>query len=154
MSDGFDVGAYLQRLREVVLEHGWAVQAVLGGSGDPPFAYTVGLTRYDGHPELVMYGLHPDLAHGLLNDLGARIRGGARLREGQRISDLIASYDVTLVEVDSDDAGMTLANTLYATDRPMPALMVVWPDPAGRFPWEDAYSLDPRIQPVPPRRSA
>jgi hypothetical protein len=35
----------------------------------------------------------------------------------------------------------------YGTDR-VRLQQVVWPDRAGRFPWEPGYEHDPQVQPV------
>jgi hypothetical protein len=54
----------------------------------PPFAYTVGRSgAHFGQPELVVFGLDPDTAQTILNDLAERVRGGQRLHAGQRIGD-------------------------------------------------------------------
>lgn len=60
---------------------GWAIRHV--GAGDEPgeaaFSYTVGLTRFN-HPEVVTQGLPFDVAQAFLNDIGAQVRAGRRLR--------------------------------------------------------------------------
>jgi hypothetical protein len=93
---------FLRRQEQIIDTVGWAVMHVLPAADDPdtttPFAYTVGLTAHD-YPELLIAGLPPEVAHGLLNDLAGRVYDRAdRFTHGQRVSDLIAGYDAVLVE--------------------------------------------------------
>src|SRR5688500_3898113 len=67
---------------------GWCIQFIGGssrisGSGHddlegPPFAYTIGLHGLH-HPELLILGVPPDTAIGVLNTLGERIKSGDTL---------------------------------------------------------------------------
>lgn len=61
---------YLQILREIVRDHGWAVQFV--ESGQRPFAYTIGL-HDKGLPELLITGLPPQNSARLLNSIAHQI---------------------------------------------------------------------------------
>jgi hypothetical protein len=74
------------RIAATIRASGWAVTYVGGEScsrpgcvcppGDgPPFAYTVGLFGL-GNPELLVFGVDPGTASGLLNNLGARVKSG------------------------------------------------------------------------------
>src|SRR4051794_22533027 len=96
-----NIDDFLRRQEEIIDTVGWAVMHVLPTADDPdttPFAYTVGLTAHD-YPELLIAGLPPEVAHGLLNYLAGRVYDKAeRLARGQRVSDLIAGYDPVLVE--------------------------------------------------------
>ena len=60
------------RIREIILDQGFAVQTVLSGSPyQPGFAYTIGLEDR-GQPELIAFGHDPsDLSH-LLNATAAK----------------------------------------------------------------------------------
>jgi hypothetical protein len=143
---------FLRRQEQIIDTVGWAVMHVLPAADDPdtttPFAYTVGLIAHD-YPELLIAGLPPEVAHGLLNDLAGRVYDKAdRFTHGQRISDLIADYDAVLVEgapIDELLPGLAIAR--YGRDR-VRLLQVVWPDPQGRFPWDAGYDFDPHAQPL------
>lgn len=62
--------------------HGWAVQYVAEESIGRSWAYTIGLAAGFDHPELVVVGLEPEPAGGLLNVLGDMIRDGTRFDAG------------------------------------------------------------------------
>jgi len=74
------------RTREEVLmlqkEHierfGWSIVAVEGNRVQAPFAYTIGLTRFHGHPELLVTGLDESSTGSILNQLGSEVKSGRR----------------------------------------------------------------------------
>ena len=55
--DGWSDEEIHQWYLDTIDRQGWAVCAVGAGAATPPFAYTVGLTRFHDHPELVMSGV-------------------------------------------------------------------------------------------------
>lgn len=143
-----------------IRRHGWSIQYVGGGqcsgpecnckgSNEPPFAYTVGLFGMD-HPELVIFGLPPDLAVVVLNDLGERIRAGETLLPGQIITFGEWPHRIIPEAVPNPGDIVFAANDFYR--RPdefsVPVLQLSYDDPAGSFPWEDGYAA-PEMQPRP-----
>jgi hypothetical protein len=147
-----DPNDFLRRQQQIIDTVGWAVMHVLPTEDETdtttPFAYTVGLTAHD-YPELLIAGLPPDVAHGLLNDLASRVYDKAeRFTDGQRISDLIAGYDAVVVDgAPTDELLPGVAIARYGRDR-VRLQQVVWPDPQGRFPWDTGYDFDPDVQPL------
>jgi Domain of unknown function (DUF4262) len=149
--------AYLARVRALIEQHGWMVQAVLPTATDPatpPCFYTVGLTSFGQHPELIAFGLPPETATWLLNTLGDRVREGEQLTTGQRLEGLLEDgYALELLAVDNPTEVLTIATDLFGSD--VRALQLVWPDTNGCFPWDPGF--DPRFtifQPLlgsPPR---
>ena len=63
---------YLDHMRGLVRDFGWAVQAVERSGLHPPWAYTVGLTEA-GCPELVATGLSASRAMELLDDVASHL---------------------------------------------------------------------------------
>lgn len=118
------------------------------GEAATPFAYTVGLTGHD-LPELVIAGLEPHLSYTLLNGLAVRVRYRAeRLTHGQRVANLIADYDVAIVEGPATEAlHPQTAYARYGADR-VRLQQIVWPDEHGRFPWDDGYEYNTHAQPL------
>lgn len=141
---------YLRRQQEHIHDVGWSVTAVVPepGDTDATFAYTVGLTERR-LPELIIAGLHPLIAHELLNDLAHRLHGGMPpLVHDQRLDDLIVGYDVAIVDGLATEAlhpGTAYAR--YGKDR-VRLRQIVWPDKHGRFPWDDGYAYPPHVQPL------
>ena len=124
-------------LDELVRRHGWAVIKVPEDDRGPGFAYTVGLYRAHGHPELFMSGLPLEALHAILNDMAAQVRAGAQFTADQRTGDVLEGYDVVLRAISPAAFDSYLgAGVRFYEDQPFPALHVYWPDRAGRFPWE------------------
>src|SRR5690242_12815476 len=66
-------------IREAIRRDGWFGVGVEGDDSRsiPSFAYTIGLTGVD-HPELVVFGLHPEIAEKVLRNLARRVLAGER----------------------------------------------------------------------------
>jgi hypothetical protein len=62
----------------------------------------------------------------------------------------VANYDLQLIPVQDSSQHLTVANALYRNPgkQPIAALQVVFPDRAGRFPWQDGYGMRPETQPL------
>lgn len=149
------------RITSVIRRFGWAIEYIGGGccsapgcdGGDdegPPFAYTVGLYGL-GHPELLVFGLDPSTALGLLNTLGKRIREHEEaLIPGHLLTFEEWDHRVIPEVVPNPGEIVFSANRFY--ERPaefsVPVLQLSYDDLAGRFPWEAGYS-HPEVQPRP-----
>jgi hypothetical protein len=124
-----------QQVHADVREYGWHVIHV-GGAG-PEFAYTVGLYRTFGHPEVVVLGLPGGVAHRLLNAVGAEVRAGRAFAAGSASREILERFDVAFRPVPPEAHRGRLGWAVWFYDGPaFPALQVVYPDRDGRFPWE------------------
>ena len=147
-------------LTEIIRRRGWAIQYV-GGSlcsrpgcdcgeyPEPAFAYTIGMFGLN-HPELVIFGMPPDTASGVLNDLGSRIRSGEALLPGRLITFAEWPHRIIPEVVPNPGDIVLLANGFY--QRPdefsVPVLQLSYDDLEQRFPWEEGYAA-PELQPRP-----
>ena len=137
------------RLRETIREYGWAIQAVhaVPERRRPPFAYTVGLTRF-GHPELVVFGLHQNLAAQLLNALGTRAKAGLRLDDGMLFAAGAAGPTaLRMAELPNPEDVLFTAVSRYGPR--VRALQVIVADESGKFPDEPEYQGAVWLQPPP-----
>ena len=116
-------------------EHGWRVVLIPEDEEGPGFAYSVGLFRTFGHPEIILLGLDLDLMHGLIDNMGEDVRNGASFTPGRRVEDVLEGYPVEFREVSRrryrDYLGY--AGWFYG-DEDFPVVQCVWPDMEGRFP--------------------
>jgi hypothetical protein len=136
---------YFAHLLELIAEHGWAVQSVGGGElpGEVPFAYTVGLSTL-GHPELIMQGMPHPYAHHYLNDFGEEIRKGTKFLP-DTTSTVVSGEEAPFAFITAVDTSQLLAvEHIYGS---VDALQVIWPDSAGKLPWDDGYANPPWVQP-------
>lgn len=139
--------------REGIAEHGWLVIDVPPAEdtdetiGAPGFQFTAGLTEQD-LPELIVYGLDPELGMHVLNDVAQRLLSGQTFADGQVIPHLLGGgeyrtqlWDATWLQ---DPLGAAFA--LYGEDRVRVRQLVV-PDLQDRLPWEDEYA-NPELHPL------
>ncbi len=78
--------------------------------------------------------------HRLINDAGKRIREGNGYEESLRYDDLVEGYECEFRTVNpSHYDGLLNYGNWYYKGAPYPVLQLIWPDPAGLFPWEDGF---------------
>lgn len=135
---------YLDYIRCLVADQGWAVQGVERDRIRPPYAYTVGLTPH-GKPELVVTGMRLHRAAALLNDVAVHVMHAVAPEPGERIP-LIDGPLVEFVEVRVPSAHLLVAGELYGPR--IRALQVVHADDHGRWPWEVGFRGVKGGQPV------
>ena len=118
--------------------------------GDPTHGHTIGLCEHHAHPELLLVGLPGELVGEFLTHAVAVIAAGRRLEHGQLADGLFPSAPAALRRVGEQHYQdyLTEAVTHHGgTD--FAALQLVFPDRAGRFPWEPGADLRMRlVQPV------
>jgi hypothetical protein len=138
-------------LAQTIRAHRWAVQYV--GAGDaadePAFGYTIGLFGL-GHPELVVVGLSPDLAHHLLDRVALAVVEGRDLLAGEVLTWADHESGVLVETLPLPGDVVLSANRFY--ERPVeysvPAYQLTWGHD-GSFPWEDGHPCAPTCQPRP-----
>ena len=120
---------------------GWSVLKVSNDAG-PDFAYSVGMFRTLGHPEILLFGLPLDVMHQLINDVGARVRGGTRYKAGQVTDEFLEGYDVTFRTVPTFqyEGHLGWANWLYGGTE-YPVLQLIYPDRQHRWPWDASVEV-------------
>jgi hypothetical protein len=115
----------------------------------PPFAYTVGLFGLH-HPELLILGVSQDVAAGVLNNLGDRVRAGKELMPGQIVTFDEWPHRIIPEPVPNPGEIVFAANRFYVrpSEHSVPVLQLSYDDRARRFPWEPEY-VAPEMQPRP-----
>lgn len=133
-------------INETVKRHGWVVELIREEGDLPAFAYTIGLHRTFGGPELIVLGLRTEVMHRILNNCGERMRAGEKLPVGTPFAGIVDGYDVLLRPVTSLESYREyMGYGLWFYEGPnFPLLQLVWPDQAGRFPGEEG--ADPMMK--------
>lgn len=136
-------------LRETIREHGWAIQAVEAEPArhQPPFAYTIGLTRY-GHAELLVFGLGHREAAQVLNALGRRARSGLPIASGSLFAPGAAGPRA-LRAAEVPNPGSVLFGAVRRYGPRVSALQILVADDSGTFPGEPGYRDAEWLQPAP-----
>ena len=131
----------LDQTKQTIAMFGHAVIGIAADSKSKPpkpgFAYTVGLEATYRHPELIVFGLPYEVAQQVLNDLAARIKDdGFAPRDGDSDDKTIRGHRVFFRAVPSalSQKHLRVANVLANN---VSALQIIWPDPFGKFPWEE-----------------
>ena len=140
-------------ISEIIDRCGLMVQWVGAGADTPAFAYTVGLAKLD-HPELIIFGLSPQTAQGVLNSMGLPVVAKTRRWGPGRSNDVFGgAMPALLVEVRDSADYLLAANSMFAIpgQGPLPALQVLHPEAAGLWPWQEGSSVadEPLLGPVP-----
>ncbi|WP_109600357.1 DUF4262 domain-containing protein [Actinoplanes xinjiangensis] len=105
--------------------------------------YTIGLTGH-GHPELILFGLPPDISRPTLRTVADDVIAGRRtFAPGQYADDVIEGHQVQFVAVIEPDRHLPVAAQFYAvTGAAIDALQIVWPDRYHRWPWQPGTHVD------------
>jgi len=123
-----------------IAEYGWHVVKVLEEGDTPGWAFTIGLTKNYGHPEIVVFGLNGSVSHGLLNIAGEKVKNGESLASGSVVTGLLEGYECILREVKSRWYGPFLGTAIwYYLGCEFPALQCIWPDKSGKYPWHEEF---------------
>jgi Domain of unknown function (DUF4262) len=128
-----------KRFRDIET-HGWSITYVEADQSNAAFAYTIGLTRFHGHPELLVSGLDQNLTVDMLNSIGHEVRRGTRFTAG----DLVLGqgdnrYQFAWVD---DRSELVDAQQTYASEAGfVPALQIIYSDERGHWPWECGGTL-------------
>ena len=139
-----DTAAWLDQhdawLTDTIRRHGWAIQYVGGGtccepdcdgsaSDEAPYAYTTGLFGL-GHPELLILGVDPPTAAGVLNQLAVRVRNGEHLVPGVPVGLDCWPHHIVPDPVPEPGDIVLQANRFYRrpADHSVPALHLTFDD--------------------------
>ncbi|MDI1475109.1 DUF4262 domain-containing protein [Polyangium sp. y55x31] len=142
-----------RKLLHDVQTHGWHIihvgRTIEDDSGGPDWSYSIGLFHTFGHPELIVVGLPFSTAQSIINGLGSRIRAGQRFDHGMCDSNVLEERDVRFVTMKWEEYRAHLGCAIwFYRGKEFPVLQVVWPDQAGRFPWDPDCVLDDSTQTV------
>ena len=121
-------------------EYGWHVVAIPEVDETPGWAFSIGLYKSFGHPEIILFGLDLELMHSIINTIGDSVKAGIKFEVDGRYNDLIDTYACTFKPVLPvwyyDFLGY--ANWFYK-ETDYPVLQCFWPDKQHRYPWETHF---------------
>jgi hypothetical protein len=137
--DGLDPGD--RKLLDDIDAHGWQVVCVLGDELRPPFAYSVGIFQTLKHPEIIVVGMDHKLMHRMINEIGAWVRRGERIKIDEPYSGLLEGYDCVFRPVPKKNYREYVGYALwYYRDDDFPLLQCIWPDKQKHWPWEAPFN--------------
>jgi len=128
------------RVREHIARFGWHLVLIPPTPSAPGWVHTIGLEERFAHPELIVFGNDFSVLAPLVNTLGERVRGGARLEPGSELSGVVEGLPLAFRDVATKWIEPFLGNAAWHYQREtIPALQCFWPDPSGRFPWHPEF---------------
>jgi hypothetical protein len=130
-----------RKLLADVERYGWHVIGIEEDAEGPGFAYSVGLYRSRGHPEVIVLGLPVRVMHQIINAVGEVVRSGERFEHLDESGEVLDGFHVAFRTVERrhypDYLGY--ARWFHRGDD-FPALQCVWPDSAHRYPWHPEFN--------------
>lgn len=133
MCAGGTVDDVMKQVADGVRRYSWhAVGTVTRGG--TPYMYTAGLVHSLGHPEMLVAGLPPEAAHGVLGAAVDKVRESGLLEDGRLYGGIAAGFPVRIRKGAGAFSPFRLAVANQFSGRTVPWLQVVWPDPQRRFP--------------------
>lgn len=134
-------GADDEKLLADVKEYGWHVVKILDIDELPGWAFSIGLFKNFGHPEIIVFGLDLDVMHYLINTIGDNVKAGKKYEIDGQYADLVETYACTFKPVKQKwyDAFLGYANWFY-DGIDYPVVQCVWPDKDHHYPWESTFN--------------
>jgi hypothetical protein len=132
-----------QYVRGDIERHGWHVAKIEGDEKVPPWAFTIGFGDTFGHPEVLVAGMALHQLHALLNRIGDLLRAGNRFEAGQDVHNILEGFACAFRPVHPHWHQPFAGNAAWHhRDAGLELLQCFWPDPEGRFPWDEGFPVD------------
>lgn len=129
------------KIRHDIQQYGWHVIGVTGNDAIPAFSYTIGLMESYGHPELLVMGLRMEVMHYLLNEAGALVRDGRPILMDTDMQEFLDDYPVRFRTIHPSNIRDYFGTALnYYQRNDLPAMQLIYPDKAYKWPWDEAFS--------------
>jgi hypothetical protein len=126
-----------QKLLENIEQYGCSVIHIAPEGDLPPFAFSVGITKTSGAPEVVVIGLKEELAHFIVNEYNRRVRQGQPCEPGVRYSGFIEGFEVEVVKVDHSFYKEYFGYNIWLYQgQQFEVVQIVYPNTSGVWPWE------------------
>jgi hypothetical protein len=141
-----------RRFLAIIERFGWHITLVGSEDESPGFAYSTGIYKLTGQPELIVFSLPRDVSQFTINEYGLRAKAGRGPIAGDLCDGFLKGHRVTFISADAPDRDSeytTWASWFYDR-RSFPVLQLVYPDTrSGAFPWQPGYREDWRdLQPL------
>ena len=148
---GEDLAAQNQRISDNIRAHGWHCLHVFPTKEDQDqFSYSIGFAESYGAPEVLIFGLAREKAHGLLNECAQLLKSGHTILPGIEDANVLAGdYTVVFKSVRPECFGEYLGTALrYYQGKPFGAVVMFLPDRQHCFPWQPGYDHIPAGEPL------
>ncbi len=119
---------------------GCHIIGVLEDDEGPSFSYSIGLYQTFGQPEVIIFGLEPNVGITIINDISSKMKEGKKVEDWHEYDDFLEGYSVCFRQFDERFYRNYLGYALwYYQGTEFPVLQCVWPDSQHRYPWHPDY---------------
>lgn len=138
-----------RKLLDDVKKFGWSCIGIAPEGTSGPFSFTVGFEQTYGHPELAIFGLPGEVAHGIFANAAHLIKTGRKFEPGTTTDELLQSFECSMVEVPKAAyrEHFGFANWFYEGEG-YRMTQIAWPDKNGLFPWQPG--VHPQVNALQP----
>lgn len=136
---------HAEKIEWMIETKGWALEPVLPRTDvDPPvpgYAYTIGFPEAFTFPEVVLFGLTPVAASGLLDLVADLLGGGTEIPLGIELTGLFDNdLRCIFAPIDLTEWGELFGvATAWRRGAPFDAAQLLWPDRNGFLPTEAGF---------------
>jgi hypothetical protein len=137
----FELDDREQKALSNIEEYGCHVLNVAEGEGEPSFTYSIGISKKQNKPDLVVLGLKTELAHSMVNNYRDRLIDGEHFVPGKLYPDFLGDFDVCFTKVAKKHFKEYFGWGIWlheGTD--FEVLQMVWPTTDGDWPWAENKS--------------
>ena len=123
-----------------IKQYGLTVMIIEATNYLPAFAYSIGLWKTYGHPEIICFGLTTKTLHTLINNVAEFVKKGQVITTNRSYDEFVNNAYTMFVSVDRNYLNHYFGTAInyYGSDQ-FPALQFVWTDRNNKFPWEDNF---------------
>lgn len=132
---------HADKLAWIIETQGWVAEPVAPVQ-DPPqpgYTYTIGFETTFGQPEVVIFGLAPVAARGLLEMMAEHLGAGGDFPIGVFVGFLDNDLPSALLPVDLKEHMDLFEDAAEYHHGNFRMRQFLWPDREGRLPWDPGY---------------
>ncbi len=131
-----------RRVARDIERYGCHVISVFDPDGRlPSFSYSIGIQDSSGAPDVIVFGLRPELAGYLVNEYNRRLRKGKRFKRGRKYFGFLQGFPVYFEPARrARYVRYAYGCARYYGEREYSMVQLVWPSTKGVWPWNKSAS--------------
>jgi hypothetical protein len=130
-----------EEIIRIVKEHGWYIALFEANTATPAFAYTIGLWKNFGHPEIISFGLSVNTLGAILNNAGNLIKEGKKIEVDEDNQEIFTNSPARFKTVHSDNIADYFGYGRWFNEyKDFPALQLFWTDTSFYYPWDEQFN--------------
>lgn len=104
---------------------------------DPPFTYSIGITKSYGAPEIIIVGLKKDISHWIANEYKRRVSEGETFVFDIPYLGFLEGFPVRFGPVIETNKKEYMRSTCWLYQgSDFDAVQLIWPNTSGVWPWD------------------